>query len=225
MEWADKLKEEYGKIAKENSLSNLQNSDSQKSDSLGRTDDTVAQEVGLGSRDTYRKAEYIYQNADEEMIKQLDEGNLSINKAYVTLKERANQLEQANQVLEDTYNELSGKYQQLNNTADFLKQKENNMREIVGKAYTDLGRELKDAQLHLKRQGSSEGIFQKWYQSLGFNHQQVSRLLQRYELLTNCEEPQKQLIEELPVSLTYEISKPSADQELKIYSARQHSNS
>ena len=39
------------------------------------------------------------------------------------------------------------KYEQLDeSTADFLRQKESNMREIVGKAYTELGRELKEAQ-------------------------------------------------------------------------------
>lgn len=66
MTWAELLKEEYSKIAKENSLSNTNALDCQKSDTLiGRVDDTVAKEVGFGSRDTYRKAEYIYQNADD----------------------------------------------------------------------------------------------------------------------------------------------------------------
>lgn len=128
MEWAEKLKDEYEKIAKENMAKGGQGR--QISDTL-RTDDTVAQEVGLGSRDTFRKAEYIYQNADEEMIKQLDEGNLSINKAYITLKERAKQLEQANQVLENTYNELSGKYQQINNELNVLKNKPSEVVEVI----------------------------------------------------------------------------------------------
>ena len=70
MTWAEMLKDEYGKIAKNNSLSNTNAVDCQKSDTLiGRTDDAVAKEVGFGSRDTYRKAQYIYENADEEMVK------------------------------------------------------------------------------------------------------------------------------------------------------------
>lgn len=50
-------------------------------------------------------------------------------------------------------------YNQLDiNTAEFLQQKENNMREIVGKAYTELGRELKEAQERLAKHGY--GCFQ-----------------------------------------------------------------
>ncbi|AOY76892.1 hypothetical protein [Clostridium formicaceticum] len=76
MEWAEKLKEEYSKIAKENSLSNLNNQKSDVQDFVprGKTDDAVANEVGFGNRETYRQAKFIAENADEEMIKQL-EGN------------------------------------------------------------------------------------------------------------------------------------------------------
>lgn len=96
-------------------------------------------------------------------------------------------------------------------TAEFLRKKESNMREIVGKAYTELGRELKEAQEVLRKQGSSEGTFMAWYQSLGFSSMQVSRFIQRFELLTLCEEPVREILEELPVTLTYEIAKPSAE--------------
>ncbi|WP_454053944.1 hypothetical protein [Clostridium sp. Marseille-Q7071] len=49
-----------------------------------RTDESVAKDLDMG-KTTYRKAEYIYKNADEELIKQLDEGQLSVNKAYNTV--------------------------------------------------------------------------------------------------------------------------------------------
>mgnify|MGYP000876372259 CR=1 FL=1 len=104
------------------------------------------------------------------------------------------------------------KYETLDDsTAEFLRKKESNMREIVGKAYTELGRELKEAQEVLRKQGSSEGTFMAWYQSLGFSSMQVSRFIQRFELLTLCEEPVREILEELPVTLTYEIAKPSAE--------------
>lgn len=36
--------------------------------------------------------------------------------------------------------------------------------------------------------------------------------MQRYNLVTNCDEDQKrEMLEDLPVSLTYEIAKPSAE--------------
>jgi ParB family chromosome partitioning protein len=43
---------------------------------------------GFGSNNTYNKAKFISENADDDMIKSLDEGKLSINKAYITLKQR-----------------------------------------------------------------------------------------------------------------------------------------
>ncbi|CCJ32851.1 hypothetical protein [Caloramator australicus] len=106
-------------------------------------------------------------------------------------------------------------YNQLDtSTAEFLKQKERNMREIVGNAYTQLGKELKEAQERLAGKNQYDGVFEKWYMALGFKKDTVYRLIQRYELvLANCEN--QKLIEELPVSLTYEIAKPSADEELK----------
>lgn len=51
-----------------------------------RTDDKVSQDVGLGSRGTYRKAKYIYENGNNELIQQLDDEELSINKIIVLNK-------------------------------------------------------------------------------------------------------------------------------------------
>lgn len=104
------------------------------------------------------------------------------------------------------YGQLDGE------TASFLQQKEQNMREIVGKAYTALGRELKEAQDALARRGSKyEGIFELWYTSLGWKKEQVYRLIRRYNLVTNCDEVQRDLLENMPVSLSYEISAPSSE--------------
>ncbi|KIN36516.1 hypothetical protein ACTWKC_17845 [Bacillus sp. 4A_MP3] len=94
-------------------------------------------------------------------------------------------------------------------TADFLKQKEFNMREIVGKAYTELGRELKEARDMLAKNGY--GCFDKWCGSLGFSKRTVTNLIQRLKLITQILPDQKLLIEDLPVSLTYEIAKPSSE--------------
>ncbi|MEC2277102.1 hypothetical protein [Bacillus subtilis] len=93
-------------------------------------------------------------------------------------------------------------------TADFLKQKEVNMREIVGKAYTELGRELKEAQDILAKNGY--GCFQEWVESIGFRRQTAYKLIQRHNLIVhNVDE--RNLLEDLPVSLTYEIAKPSSE--------------
>ncbi|MDI6678891.1 hypothetical protein QMA02_24105 [Bacillus wiedmannii] len=100
-------------------------------------------------------------------------------------------------------------YRQLNgSTAEFLRKKENNMREIVSKAYTDLGRELKEAQDELSKHGY--GCFVEWYKSLGYKNDKVYDLINRYNLIFGNSE-KRELLEDLPVSLTYRIAKPSAE--------------
>lgn len=104
------------------------------------------------------------------------------------------------------------KYEQLDeNTADFLRTKESNMRQIVGKAYTELGKELYEAQQRLA--GSRyDGVFVNWLKHIGMNPQQAYRLIRRYTALTNCENgDQRDLLEDMPVSLAYEVTGPSAE--------------
>jgi len=112
------------------------------------------------------------------------------------------------QLIENKFN-----YNQLQpEIAEFLKDKETNMKEIVGSAYTRIGKELKEAQDKLSQNGY--GCFQEWYESLGFKKNKVYNLINRYELIVGNTNNQN-LIEDLPLSLTYEISKESADPELK----------
>src|SRR5690625_335599 len=104
------------------------------------------------------------------------------------------------------------KYEQLDElTADFLRQKESNMREIVGKAYTELGRELTEARDRLAGSNQYDGLFDKWSASLDFSKRTVTNLIQRYEMVTQKLPDRAELLEDLPVSLTYDIAKPSAE--------------
>lgn len=101
-------------------------------------------------------------------------------------------------------------YEQLDeNTAKFLRAKENNMREIVGRAYTELGRELKEAQECLAK--NRYGCFREWLRSIGIKKDAAIRLIQRYELIVSNCDSKTDLLEDLPVSLTYEIARPSAE--------------
>lgn len=95
MRYAKLLKEEYSAQARENSRANLKEGDKSPSGQLcpvGETTKKVADEVGFGQTNL-KKAEYIYDHADDEMIAALDENKLSINKAYTTLKAKAAKLE------------------------------------------------------------------------------------------------------------------------------------
>jgi ParB family chromosome partitioning protein len=111
MAWAKMLEKEYGKIALERKKGGQGGVLlSPKSDKANiRTDKKVAQEVGFGGKEKYRQAKYISENATEEMIAELDEGKLSINKAYVTLKEKKKKLEQENNQLKQLYYEAKNK--------------------------------------------------------------------------------------------------------------------
>ncbi|MCK9209202.1 MAG: ParB N-terminal domain-containing protein [Ignavibacteriaceae bacterium] len=53
----------------------------------GETNTKVAAAVGFGSKETLRKAKKVMESADPEMIKALDENQLSINGAYKKLQE------------------------------------------------------------------------------------------------------------------------------------------
>lgn len=96
--------------------------------------------------------------------------------------------------------------------AQYLKQKEYDIKNIFSKAYTEIGEILSEAQEKLSNHHG--GIFETWYESLGFKKDKVYRLIARYKLvLANCDN--RVLVENLPLSLSYEIAKESCSQELR----------
>lgn len=64
------------------------------------TSKKISEDLDVGQT-TLKKAQYIWNNADEEIIKQLDEGKLSINKAYNTLKEKLKEKDEENKKLQN----------------------------------------------------------------------------------------------------------------------------
>jgi len=67
----------------------------------GNTRDIVAQKLGIGSGKQYEKEKYIVDNANEEILNAWDKGNISTNKAYITLMEEKKALEKENQQLKN----------------------------------------------------------------------------------------------------------------------------
>ncbi|PTE78374.1 ParB N-terminal domain-containing protein [Staphylococcus cohnii] len=59
----------------------------------GETRDIVGKASGFGSGRTYARAKYVYENADDETIKEVDEGKKSIRKAHDDLREQKKQKE------------------------------------------------------------------------------------------------------------------------------------
>jgi len=84
VEWAKRLEKVESMKAKERQELGVR----PNSDEGGRTDDKVAKESGFGGRDTYRKAKFIAEHADEEAIARLDAGESSINREYEALKKK-----------------------------------------------------------------------------------------------------------------------------------------
>lgn len=84
MKWAEELKKEYGKIARENQGARNDLTYGQDCPNV-ETSQKIAEDLDM-SKTNLKKSQYIYNNADEELIKKLDEGQLSINKAYNSVK-------------------------------------------------------------------------------------------------------------------------------------------
>lgn len=104
------------------------------------------------------------------------------------------------------------KYEQLDeSTADFLRQKESNMRQIVGKAYTELGKELYEAQQELANHRN--GVFEEWYTALGFKKQSVYNYINRYKFIVQQLDDKEDIesFEELPAPLQYAVANPNAE--------------
>ncbi|UPA17918.1 hypothetical protein [Borrelia puertoricensis] len=110
----------------------------------------------------------------------------------------------------------SFKYEKLDKEiADFLKMKQYEIFNIFNNTYTEIGRILKEAQDKLRGNNQYDGLFYKWFTSMGFKKDKVYSLISRYELLV--ENSDKQLIiNNLPLSLSYEISKKSCPTHLKM---------
>lgn len=146
MEWARRLERIEAAKARERQQAALrQNSGivSQNSDKRGRSDDIVARETGFGSRDTYRKAKFIVEHGNEELIAKLDAGEISINKAYQELMERLKQEEEARKRAEQQVEELKGQLKRANEQVE--------VREIVKEVVPErVKKKLEEQEFRLK---------------------------------------------------------------------------
>ncbi|WP_242193471.1 hypothetical protein [Bacillus cereus group sp. BfR-BA-01492] len=96
--------------------------------------------------------------------------------------------------------------------ADFLRKKENNMQDIVGKAYKDLGRELKEVQDELASHDQYKGVFEKWYTALGFAKRTVYAYINYYNVVRQAHEMQAKVdVESLPKKLIYAIGSSNSE--------------
>lgn len=93
LDWARRLERVEREKARERMEAGKAVDPSQISDK-GRADDVVAIDSGFGSRDTFRKAKFIGENADAETIAKLDAEKISIHKAWTETKAKLKEAEQ-----------------------------------------------------------------------------------------------------------------------------------
>lgn len=94
--------------------------------------------------------------------------------------------------------------------ADFLRERENNIKDKAADVFLYWGRELKKAQEKLAGNNQHDGVFQKWYESMGFKKQSVYNYMNYSELVVQRLDEHDQ-IKRLPKKLVYEIAKPGVD--------------
>lgn len=153
MRWAEILKKEYQKIAEENSRANLKDSGSPsvQNCTVGRVNAKVANEVGLGSARTMSNAEFVIKHATPEMIKELDDGQLSVNAAYMSLKRENERLKSENDMLEGLEEEASNKFDSLEMEAQQLREENWTLkRSMKDVDHVELRKEISDTRLALR---------------------------------------------------------------------------
>lgn len=136
-----------------------------------------------------------------------------IGKSYANVKEEKVGVSSTNEVIV-LENDIFDYSSVDNEIADYLQNKEVEIKNIFAKAYTELGRVLFEAQEKLSGSNQHDGLFYKWFESLGFKKDKVYSLISRYRLLIGNSDKQE-LIEKLPLSLSYEIAKEKCPDELK----------
>jgi hypothetical protein len=97
----------------------------------------------------------------------------------------------------------------------YLKQKETNIRRILGETIKELGKELKEAQEILAGSNQYDGVFEKWYTSMGFTKRTVYNYINYFNFLVVQPLHKQNLVETLPKKLVYEVAKPTANPDLK----------
>lgn len=141
MQWAEMLRNEY---EKKDGFSDVK-----------KTNDIIAKKVGIGSREKLRRCSFIKQHANESLIKALDENQLSVNAAYVQLKNEKEKLAKANRILEKQESQASKHIDRLDLKVRDLTEKLN------ATTVSDKDREINRLRKELKKALDDVGVMSK----------------------------------------------------------------
>lgn len=95
----------------------------------------VAKEAGFGSPETYRKAKFVHNNGDDQMIQDLDAGKQSVDAAYRELKQKIESQQKQIEDQEETIRAYERSEDEMSEAYESLAQK-----------LADVNRQLKVAQ-------------------------------------------------------------------------------
>ena len=98
-------------------------------------------------------------------------------------------------------------------TMNYLKEQTFKLHFSANKMYTELGKIFRETQEKLA--DHKDGVFVKWFETLGFKRDTVYRYIGRYNLLLNSNDAQKEKIEALSLKVAYEISKDDYSDDIK----------
>ena len=90
-------------------------------------------------------------------------------------------------------------------TLDYLKDITYELHKETKNFYTKMGKLLSETQEKLSN--NKTGIFKKWFESIGLKKDFVYDNISRYKYIVGLSDNMKNKVEELPVTLSYEISK------------------
>jgi hypothetical protein len=95
-------------------------------------------------------------------------------------------------------------------TQEELKKKEFNIRRLESNVFTEIGRELSEAQNLLKGSNQYDGQFLKWLDFMGYSQRTAYELINRYNELLRIPQEQVSTFESLPLSLSKHVSAKSS---------------
>ena len=157
MDYAKQLERIEAKKARDRKHANLKNSkplDKAQGPTRekGETREIVGKASGFGSGRTYARAKYVYENADDEIIREVDEGKKSIRKAHDDLREinkqkEVTKVEASVKETEAPKQKQRDRREEINARADALTDEEKKLMEAEGNAVSIIS--LSDNLLHL----------------------------------------------------------------------------
>lgn len=152
MDYAKQLERIEAKKAKDRMAVKKQGTDHGPGVKKGETRDIVGKASGFGSGRNYSRAKYVYENADDETIKEVDEGKKSIRKAHDEVREQNKQKEVTKveapvKETEAPKPKQRDRREEINARADALTDEEKNLMEAEGNAVSIIS--LSDNLLHL----------------------------------------------------------------------------